>query len=49
MVYPVVGAMDNKYVKIAVILTIASFIIVTLVFAVIVLVLRGPSWLGKGL
>jgi len=39
--------MDNKYVKIAVILVFATFIIVSLVFAVIVLAVRGPSWLGK--
>ena len=46
MVYPA-DIMDNKYVKIAVILVIASFIIVSMVFAVIVLVVRGPEWLGK--
>jgi t-SNARE complex subunit (syntaxin) len=39
--------MDNKYIKVAVILVIASFIIVTMVFAVIVLAVRGPEWLGK--
>jgi len=39
--------MDNKYVKIAIILVFATFIIVSLVFAVIVLAVRGPSWLGK--
>jgi len=39
--------MDNKFIKIAVILVIATFILVSLVFAVIVLALRGPSWLGK--
>jgi len=47
MVYQIACAMDNKYIKIAVILVIASFIIITLVFAVIVLVIRGPAWLGK--
>jgi len=41
MIYPVAG------VKIAVILVFASFVIITLIFAVIVLVLRGPSLLGK--
>jgi len=45
-VYPA-DVMDNKYIKIAVILVIASFIIVTMVFAVIVLAVRGPAWLGK--
>jgi len=39
--------MDNKYIKIAVILVIASFVVVSLIFAVIVLAVRGPSWLGK--
>jgi len=47
MIYPVAGIMDNKYVKIAVILVFASFVIITLVFAVILLVVRGPSLLGK--
>ena len=47
MIYPVAGAMDNKYTKIAVILIIASFIIVSMVLAAIVLAVRGPSWLGK--
>lgn len=45
-VYPA-DIMDNKYIKIAVILVIASFIIVTMVFAIIVLAVRGPEWLGK--
>jgi len=39
--------MDNKYIKIAVILVFASFVIVSLVFAVILLAVRGPSLLGK--
>jgi len=46
MVYPA-HTMDSKYIKIAVILAIASFIIISMVFAAIVLVVRGPSWLGK--
>jgi len=45
-VYPA-DIMDNKYVKIAVILVIATFIIITMVFAVIVLAVRGPEWLGR--
>jgi hypothetical protein len=45
-IYPA-DIMDNKYVKIAVILVIASFIIITMVFAVIVLAVRGPALLGK--
>ncbi len=39
--------MDSKYTKIAVILVITSFVIVSTVFAVIVLVVRGPSLMGK--
>jgi hypothetical protein len=39
--------MDNKYIKIAVILVFASFVIITLIFAVIVLAVRGPALLGK--
>jgi len=46
MVYPA-DTMDNKFIKIAVILVIASFIIVTMVFLIIVLAVRGPEWLGK--
>jgi len=45
-VYPA-DIMDNKYIKIAIILVMASFIIVTMVFAIIVLAVRGPEWLGK--
>ncbi|MBN1690715.1 MAG: hypothetical protein JW901_06815 [Dehalococcoidia bacterium] len=45
-VYPA-DIMDNKYVKIAVLLVIATFIIITMVFAVIVLAVRGPEWLGR--
>jgi len=44
---PVAGAMDNKYTKIAIILVFTSFVVVSLIFAVIVLAVRGPSWLGK--
>jgi hypothetical protein len=47
MVYLAAGIMDNRYIKIAVILVFASFVIITLIFAVIVLVLRGPALLGK--
>jgi hypothetical protein len=47
MMYPLADAMDNKYIKIAVILVIASFIIISMVFAVILLAVRGPSLLGK--
>ena len=39
--------MDNKYFKIAVILVLTSFVLVSLVFAVVVLKTRGPEWLGK--
>jgi hypothetical protein len=46
-VYPPAGSMDNKYFKIAVILVLASFVLVSLVFAVILLVLRSPSLPGK--
>jgi hypothetical protein len=47
MVYPAAGVMDNKYIKIAVILVFASFVIITLILVVIVLVLRSPSLPGK--
>ena len=47
IVYPPAGSIDNKYFKIAVILVLASFVLVSLVFAVILLVLRGPSLPGK--
>ena len=45
---PVIGSLFGApYIKIAVILVFASFVIITLIFAVIVLVLRGPALLGK--
>jgi hypothetical protein len=39
--------MDNKYLKTAVILAFASFMLVSLVFGIIVLVVRGPSFLAE--
>ncbi len=36
--------MDSKYLKTAVILVLASFMLVSLVFGIIVLVVRGPSF-----
>jgi hypothetical protein len=47
MISSIAGVMDNKYIKIAVILVFASFVIITLIFTVIVLVLRSPSVPGK--
>lgn len=47
MIYPLAGSMDNKYFKIAVILALTSFVLVSLVFAVVVMKIKGPEWLGK--
>ena len=39
--------MESKYLKTAMILVFASFILVSIVFGTIVLVVRGPSFLGQ--
>ena len=39
--------MDNKYFKIAVILVLTSFVLVSLVFVVVLLLLSAPSLAGK--
>ncbi|MHB8084399.1 MAG: hypothetical protein ACYDHZ_01040 [Dehalococcoidia bacterium] len=38
--------MESKYLKIAVILGLASFLLISVVFGIIVLMVRGPSFLG---
>jgi hypothetical protein len=47
MVYQQAGSMDNRYFKIAVILVLTSFVIVSLVFVVVLLLLSAPSSSGK--
>jgi hypothetical protein len=47
MVYQQAGRMDNKYFKIAVILVLTSFVLVSLVFVVVLLLLSAPSIAGK--
>ncbi|MGA9048907.1 MAG: hypothetical protein WB588_07940 [Dehalococcoidia bacterium] len=39
--------MESKYLKTAVILVFASFVLVSIGFGIIVLVVRGPSFLGR--
>jgi hypothetical protein len=47
MMYQQADSMDNKYFKIAVILVLTSFVLVSLVFVVVLLLLRSPSLPGK--